>query len=385
MKTLKDFNFQNKKVLLRTSFDVPINKKGEIEDDFRIKKSLSTIEYLLEKGAAVIIISHLGRPSAGERIGLKPIAERLEKLLKREVIFAGDCVGKAAQTAQSSIKTGQVLFLENLRFNKGEEENSEEFSKMLASFADIYVNDAFSVCHRKHASMVGIPKHIPSCAGLMLEQEIAILSSAIQEPQKPLTVVLGGAKIETKLPLLINFLDIADHLLIGGKLAPVILGAKEISMTSLYPGEEIEKKLVGLELTNPKLHMPIDALVGLKNHDEDYLRQSAVGKIRSEEQMFDIGPETVRIFSDIIEQSKTIIWNGPMGYTEDKRFASGTLAVASVILRSGAYSIAGGGDTVAFLVENNLHDKFSYISTGGGAMMDFFSRKELVGIKALED
>lgn len=348
MKTLKDFDFQNKKVLLRTNFDVPLTKEGKIEDDFRIKEALPTIEYLLEKGAGVIVISHLGRPGKGQGHSLKITAERLEELLSKEIIFSNDCVGKAAQKTVAMLKHGEVAVLENLRFEKGEEENSEEFSKTLASFADIYINDAFSVSHRKHASVAGIPAHLPSGAGLLLEKEINTLSSVMREPARPLTVVLGGAKIETKLSCLMNFLEIADHVLVGGKLAPVILGAKGVSVTSLYPGEEVEKKLAGLELTNPKLHMPIDALVGLKDHDEDYLRQSGVGKIRSEEHMFDIGPETVKIFSDIIEHSKTIVWNGPLGYTEDQRFAAGTMGVASAILINKIYSIVGGGDTLSF-------------------------------------
>lgn len=385
MKTLKDFDFQNKKVILRANFDVPVDENGNIEDDFRIRKSIPTINYLLEKGAGIIIISHLGRPLKEKKFSLKPIAERLEELLSKEIIFAGDCVGKSAEKAVSMIKPGIVVMLENIRFEKGEEENSEEFSKKLSSFGKIYVNDAFSVCHREHASIVGVPKYLPSCAGLLLEEEMSTLNSLINSPERPLTVILGGAKIETKLPFLVNFLKIADHVLIGGKLAPVILGAKGISISSLHPGEEIEKKLANVQLTNLKLHMPIDALVGLKDHDEDYLRQSAVGKIRKEEQMFDIGPETIKIFSEIIEQSKTILWNGPMGYTEDKRFSQGTLATASAILRTKAYSVVGGGDTIAFLTENNLRDKFSYVSTGGGAMLDFFGEQELPGIKALKE
>lgn len=384
MKTLKDFDFQDKKVLLRVNFDVPLNKKQEIEDDFRIRKSLPTIRHLLEKGAGVILISHLGRPSEGKKLSLNLLREHIEGLLGQQINFVKDCTGNTAQKAAQALKPGEVLLLENLRFYNGEGENEPEFAKNLAQLADIYVNDAFSVCHREHASVVGVAKHLPSAAGLLLEQETETLNSVIKEPQRPLVLVLGGAKIETKLPLLINFLDVADHILIGGKLASVILGAKKIAVSSFHLNGELEEKLEKLELTDPKLHLPVDALAGLKNHDRDYLRKTAAGKIRNDEQMFDIGPETTRIFSDILQEAKTIIWNGPMGYLEDERFASGTLAVASAILRSGGFSVAGGGDTAAFLTDNNLGDKFGYISTGGGAMLDFLSGKELPGINALK-
>jgi len=384
MKKLKDFKFEDKKVILRANFDVPFDEKGEIFDDFRVRKALPSIKYLLEQGAKVIIISHIGRPSEGVRLSLEPVAVRLSKLLGQEIKFVKDCIGRPAEKVIKTMKSGDAILLENLRFHSEEESNNEVFSEQLAKLGDIYINDAFSNCHREHSSIVGITNYLPSGAGLLLEEEIKILSSVMEKPKRPIVLVLGGAKIDTKISCLLNFLKIADHVLIGGMFAPAILHAKGMSLSGVPLKKEIEEKLASIELTNPKLHLPIDALVGLRDHQLDYLRQSAVGKIRGEEQMFDIGPETVRIFSNIIEEASTVIWNGPLGYVEDERFAGSTLAIASAILRTNAFSVVGGGDTDAFLAANNLRTKFSYISTGGGAMLEFLSGKELPGIKALK-
>lgn len=384
MKTLKDFNFKDKKVVLRTNLDVPFNEEGQIFDDFRIRKALPTIKYLLENKVKVILISHLGRPTEGARLSLKPIADKLSELLEQEVNFVKGYGIRQADKMVKLMKPGEVILLENLRFHPGEEANDESFAKGLASLGDIYVNDDFSSSHRKHASTAGIANYLAKAAGLLLEEEIRILSSVLKKPERPMVLVLGGAKMKTKIPCLLNFLDLADHIVIGGKIAPAILNAKRMSLSGTFLGEEIENKLTKIELTNPKLHLPIDALVGLKNHQLDYLRQTAVGKIRREEQMFDIGPETVRIFSDIIQEAKTVIWNGPLGYIEDKRFANGTMAVANAILKTDAFSVVGGGETNAFLAANHLRAKFSYVSTGGGAMLEFLSGKRLPGIKALD-
>ena len=384
MNKLKDFKLQDKKVILRANFDIPFDEKGNIFDDFRIRKALPSIKYLLEHEAKTIIISHLGRPSSGVRLSLKPVAARLSKLLDQQVKFVKDCVGGQARKAVKAMKPGQVILLENLRFYSEERSNDDTFAKQLANLGEIYINDAFSNCHREHASIVGITNHLPSGAGLLLEEEIKTLSSVMEKPKRPMVLVLGGAKIDTKISCLLKFLEIADHIVVGGIFAPAILHAKGISLSGFPLDEDIEKKFASIELTNPKLHLPIDALVGLRNHQLDYLRQSAVGKIRKEEQMFDIGPETVRIFSNIIEEASTVIWNGPLGYVEDERFANGTLSIASAILRTNAFSVVGGGDINAFLAANNMRSKFSYVSTGGGAMLEFLSDKELPGIKALQ-
>jgi len=384
MKDIKDFQLYDKKVLVRTDFNVPINSKGEILDDFKIIKSLPTIKYLKEQGAKIILTSHLGRPQESQKISLAPIAIKLAELLEQKVNFVNDCINRSAQKAVDKLSSGDILLLENLRFFSGEEQNDEAFARKLAGLGEIYINDAFATSHRSHASIVGIPKFLPSGAGLLLKEEIITLSSIIKNPKRPLITILGGAKLETKLPCLMSFLNKADHLIIGGMLAPVILAIQKISIKGQHFDEKLEEEVKKIELTNPKLHMPIDALVGLRDHQLDYLRQAGVGKIRNEEQMFHIGPEGVRIFSSIIQEAGTIIWNGPLGLTEDERFANGTLAVASAILRTSAFSVIGGSDTNAFLAKNNLRDKFGYVSTGGGAMLEFLSGKEFPGIKALD-
>ena len=384
MKDIKDFQLHNKKVLVRTDFNVPINDKHEILDDFKIVKSLATIKYLKEQGAKIILISHLGRPQESEKISLRPVAKKLEELLGQKVDFINDCIGRGAQKAIEKLSSGDIILLENLRFFSGEEQNDETFAKQLAGLAEIYINDAFATSHRAHASIIGIPEFLPSGAGLLLKEEITTLSSIIKNPKRPLITILGGAKLETKLPCLMNFLNKADHLIIGGMLAPVILAIHKISISGHHFEQDLEEEVKKIKLTDPKLHMPIDALVGLRDHKLDYLRQAGVGKIRNEEQMFDIGPESIRIFSNIIQEASTIIWNGPLGLIEDERFANGTLAIASAILRTPAFSVVGGSDTNAFLAKNNLRDKFGYVSTGGGAMLEFLSGKELPGIKALD-
>jgi len=383
MKDIKDFQLYDKKVLVRADFNVPISSEGKILDDFKIIRSLPTIKYLKEQGAKIILASHLGRPQEEEKISLRPIAKKLEELLEHKVNFINNCIGRGAQKAVNNLNSGDIILLENLRFFSGEEQNDEVFAKRLANLAEIYVNDAFASSHRAHASIVGVPKFLPSASGFLLKEEITTLSSVMKNPKRPLIAILGGAKLKTKLPCLLSFLKKADHLLIAGMLAPVILAIQKIAISSQHFSEELEEEVRKIELTNPKLHMPIDALVGLRDHQEDYLRQAGVGKIRKEEQMFDIGPESIRIFSHVIQEAGTIIWNGPLGFIEDERFGNGTLAIASAVLRTPAFSIVGGTDTNNFLAKNNLRDKFGYVSTGGGAMLEFLSGKEFPGIKML--
>lgn len=385
LRDIKELQLYNKRVLVRVDYNVPTDKDGEILDDFRILKTLPTLNYLIEEKAKLILISHIGRPSEGEKISLYKVGEALRKLLGKDIIFVKDCVGQAAKKAVSNMKPSEVVLLENVRFHSGEVENNDDFARELASLGEFYVNDAFSITHRKHASVVGIPKFLPSAAGLLLKEELTTLDSVLDTPKRPLVAALGGAKLETKLPCILRLLEKADHLLIGGMLAPVILAIKKISLSSTHFDKDLEERVSRIQLTNPKLHMPIDALVGLKDHDQDYLRQSAVGKIRSEEQMFDIGPETVRIFSDVIQEAGTIIWNGPLGYTEDERFANGSLSLANAILRNPAFSVIGGGDTVAFLAKNGLRDQFGYVSTGGGAMLEYLGGEEMPGLRAIQN
>lgn len=385
LKDIKEEQLYNKKVLVRVDYNVPVDKDNQILDDFRIRKTLPTLKHLIEEEAKIILISHIGRPEEGEKISLHSVGQVLGKMLGQDITFVKDCVGRSAKKAVEEMKPKEIVLLENVRFHSQETENNEDFARELSSLGELYVNDAFSISHRRHASIVGIPEFLPSAAGLLLKEEITTLDSVIDRPKRPLVAVLGGAKLNTKLPCILRLLEKADHLLIGGMLAPVILAIKKISLSSVHFEKELEEKVMNIKLTNPKLHMPVDALVGLKSLEKDYLRQSAVGKIRKEEQMFDIGPETARMFSDIIQHAGTIIWNGPLGYIEDDRFANGSLSLANNILRSPSFSVVGGGDTVSFLAKNNLRNKFGYVSTGGGAMLEYIGGSEMPGIKAIEN
>ncbi len=312
MKTLKDFDVKNKLVLIRCDFNIPLDKKGNITDDFRIKQTIPTIEYLLRNEAKVILMSHL----AGNR-HLNVIWKRVKKYLKTN--------------------TKEVVFLDNLRLNEGEKENSDEFAKELAKLGDIYINDAFGVCHRKHASVVGIPKYLPSGAGFLLEKEIKVLSKVLESPERPLVAIIGGIKIESKAKVIEQFLEKADYVLIGGKIA------------------------YNLNLTSSKLHLPVD-------YKDD----------------LDIGPKTIEMFSEIIRKAKMIVWAGPLGKFEDPVYEQGTKEIAEEISKNDkAFKIAGGGDTIFALTKFRLRDKFDHISTGGGAMLQFLSGEELPGLKAL--
>ena len=276
------------------------------------------------------------------------------------------------------------MLLENLRFYKGEKANSEKFAKSLASLGDIYINDAFSVSHRKHASIVGVPKFLPSAAGFLLEKEIKVLSAVIKEPKRPLIVIVGGKKLGTKLKVIKKFLTISDHLLLGGQIANAILAGKGIVVNNFLTEVNLIREIQSIRLTDPKLHLPVDAVVGLSNLDKEYAHKIAIGKVRKEEEIYDIGPETIRIFSEIINSGKTVLWNGPLGYVEDQRFVNGSFSIADAIIRSGVFSIVGGGDTSAFLAKYGLRDRFSHVSTGGGAMLEFLANETLPGIEALK-
>ena len=343
MKTLKDFNFKNKRVLLRCDFNVPFDEKGLISDDFRIKQSLPTIEYLKKKGAKIILMSHLGRPNKNQKYSLKPIGSRLEKLLEQKVKFLDKCLGKKIEKEIEKMKPGEIILLENLRFHEEEEENSANFAKELSKLGDIYINDAFSVCHRSHASIVLLPKYLPSGAGLLLEKEIKVLTNLMESPEKPLLAIIGGKKVETKVKLIDKISEISDFVLIGGLIK-----------------KEIEQKKI--KLKNPqKIISPVDDIL-----------------------TFDIGPKTIEHFKEKIFQAKTIFWNGPLGMTEKEEFTKGSKEIAKAIIESGAFSIIGGGETIEFINRIGLVDKFSHISTGGGAMLAFLAGEKLPGIEVLK-
>lgn len=392
MKTLKDFNFKNKRVLVRCDFNVPLDEKRAILDDFRIIESIPTIEYLRKKGAKIILMSHLGRPKGKvvESLRLTPVQKRLMEYLNLSVIKVPDCIGKETKEKIEAMSSGEILLLENLRFHKEEEEGEENFAKELSKLGDIYINDAFGACHRNHASIVGIPKYLPSGAGLLLEKEIKILSRVIDRPLRPLIAIIGGVKIATKIKVIEKFLKMADHLLLGGEIANAVLETKGIIVGKPLPEPEVIKKIEKIDLTDPKLHLPIDGIISLADIKtglkEGYFRKGALGQIRKEEKAYDIGPETIKIFSEIIKNAKMIIFSGPLGMYENEKFEKGTREIANIITRNySAFKITGGGDTISALNKFDLIDKFDHVSTGGGAMLEFLAEEKLPGIEVLKN
>jgi len=385
-KRLKKFDIENKKVLVRCDFNVPI-EDGKVQDDFRIKKTLPTIEYLLDNNAKVILMSHLGKPEGEkkEELSLAPVAEKLSDLLRAKVFFVGDCVGEEVEKKIKDLKGGEVLVLENLRFYKEEEENTNSFAKELAQLADFYVNDAFGACHRAHASIEAITRYIPSAMGLLLEKEVNILSRVIKDPWRPLVAIIGGAKLESKTKMIRKLIKQSDQVLIGGKIANNILIVKGICVGRPWPEEKVVEEIKSFDLTSVKIHLPIDASISADIKGETYVREAAPGKARKDEKILDIGPETIRMFSKIIKDAKMIIWAGPMGLFEEPKFEKGTKEIADAITKNHqAFKIAGGGDTIYALSKFGLTKGFDHVSTGGGAMLAFLGEEDLPGLRALE-
>lgn len=387
MKTLKDYkdyNFSGKKVLIRSDFNVPLSEKGEILEDFRIKATLPTIKYFLEKKAKIILLSHL---EVKEKVlSLAPIVTKLAQLLNQRVKFLPTLSFVEMKEEIEKMKKGEIVLLENLRFHKGEKEGDTNFAKSLSQLGDFYINEAFSCSHRKHASIFLLPKLLPSAAGLLLEKEVETLSKILENPERPMIAIIGGIKIETKIKTILSLLEKADHLLLGSKIGETILAQKMILVGRKI--EEIEKEIEELiekiELTNPKLHLPIDGRISLKKEIETYFRTAGIGTLKKEEEIYDIGPETTKIFTEIIKTAKTIFWSGPMGMFENKRFEAGTREIAQAIVRNHlAFKVAGGGDTILALNSFGLLDKFDFVSTGGGAMLEFLAREKLPGLEAL--
>ena len=345
MKTLPDFNFKNKRVLVRCDFNVPLSGQGEILDDFRIKQTIPTIEYLIKKEAKVILMSHLGRPEGKvvEGLRLTPIQEKLMEYLDLSVTKAPDCVGKEVEEWVREMEPGEILLLENLRFHQEEEKGEENFTKNLAKLGDIFINEAFSVCHRSQASVVGITKYLPSGAGFLLEKEIEILSQIIKNPERPLIVIIGGSKVKDKAKVIGKFLEIGDWILVGN------LVVKEI--------REKEMTMKNLE----KIIFPV--LNG---------------------QILDLDKKTIENFKEKIKMAKTIFWAGPLGKIEEKKYQKGTREIARAIIKSRAFSVVGGGDTIEFLNKAKVIEKFNHISTGGSALLEFLAEEKLPGIEALE-
>ncbi len=390
-KTIEDINVKDKKVFVRCDFNVPLDEKQNITDDTRIVKALPTIKYLIENEAKVILASHLGRPK-GERkeeFSLKPVAKRLSELLGFDVKMADDVIGDSVNTLANSLQNGDVMLLENVRFYKEETENDSKFAKNLADLAEIYVNDAFGTAHRAHASTEGIAHYLPAVCGYLIQNEIEKIDGVISNPQRPFTAIIGGKKVSSKIAVLINLLDKVDNLIIGGGMAFTFfkslgyeIGDSICEEDKLDVAKEILDKA---KEKNVNLLLPIDNVVASEFDENAASRVVDSDKIPSDMMGMDIGPKTVEKFNDVIKNSKTVIWNGPMGVFEMPTFAKGTNAVATALADSDATSIIGGGDSVAAVVGMGLADKMTHVSTGGGASLELMEGKELPGIAALQD
>jgi phosphoglycerate kinase len=394
--TIRDVDWQGKRALVRVDFNVPLDENGNITDDTRIRASLPTIRYLLENGASVVLMSHLGRPKKKvvESMRLRPAAERLFELLPeaQEVKKTEVTTGPAAEAAASSLKPGQVLLLENTRFDPREESNDAEMASELAKLGDVYVNDAFGSAHRAHASTEGVARHLPAVAGFLMEAELKALYGALENPKRPFVTIIGGAKISDKIGVIENLLGRVDALLIGGGMANTFLAAKGYDMAdSLVEAESIDTArslMQKAEAAGAKLLLPGDAVVADAFSADAKHQTVAVDAVPAGWRMLDIGPATVQTFSSEVQGAKTVIWNGPMGVFEMETFATGTRAIAQAMADAtakGAFTIVGGGDSVAAIEQAGLAEKVSHVSTGGGASLELLEGRVLPGVDILND
>jgi phosphoglycerate kinase len=388
--SISDLDLRGRRVFMRVDFNVPI-ENGRITDDTRIEASLPSIRYVLEKRGRLILASHLGRPKGKPepKYSLKPVAARLGELLGKTVAFAPDCVGPEVEKMASSLSEGGVLLLENLRFHAEEEKNDPAFAKQLAALCDVYVNDAFGTAHRAHASTVGIARFVKqAAAGFLMQKELEALSHALTKAEKPYVAIVGGAKISDKIELIENLLNIATTILIGGAMAYTFFRAKGLETgKSLVEADKIDLAKELLAKASQKkvpIELPVDHVVaaGLDSADSQV---TSVERTPPDRMGLDIGPETVRRYSDIIRQAKTIVWNGPMGVFEKPQFAKGTFAIARAVAESNAFSIVGGGDSAAAVAQSGVESKITHISTGGGATLEFLSGRTLPGVEVLTD
>ena len=390
-KTIYDVDVKGKKVLLRCDFNVPQNKEtGEITSDKRIVAAIPTIKYLLENGAAVISCSHLGKPK-GEwktKLTLAPVAERLSQLLGQEVIFASDIIGEDAKAKAAALQPGQIMLLENLRFDIREEKNGADFAKALADMADIFVSDAFGTVHRAHASTAGVAAYLPAYSGLLVNKELSIMGKALDDPKRPFVAVLGGAKVSDKINVINNLLEKADTIIIGGGMAYTFKKAQGYEIgTSLLEADRIDYAKEMIEKAaakGVKFLLPVDNLCAAEFSAEAE-PVLAEGNIPENLMGMDIGPKTVELFAEAVKGAGTIVWNGPMGVFEFDKFAGGTKAMAKALAESGAVTIVGGGESAAAVEKLGFADKITHISTGGGASLEFLEGKELPGVACLLD
>lgn len=392
MKTLDDYNFADKKALIRVDFNVPINKDGEVDDASRIEAAKPTIIKILEDGGSVILMSHMGRPKDKEaEYSLERIVDKVSEVIGVEVKFVKDCVGEVAETAAKNLKPGEALLLENLRFHKEETEGDEEFSKQLAKLGDIYVNDAFGTAHRAHASTTIVAKYFDDkCFGYLLQKEIESLNKVLKSAEKPVTAILGGAKVSSKITVIQNILDKVDHLIIGGGMAFTFVKAQGGNVgDSLVEDDKLNLALDILKSAKEKdveIHLPVDSVIADSFSETAKTNVTPTKDIPDGWMGLDAGPETISNFSEVIKKSKTILWNGPVGVFEMDAFAKGTIEIGKAIgeaTKNGAFSLVGGGDSVSAVKKFNLENDMSYVSTGGGAMLEMLEGKSLPGIDAI--
>lgn len=392
-KTIRDVNVEGKRVFVRCDFNVPLDENGKITDENRIQGALPTIKYLLDHGAKVVLASHLGRPKNGPeaKFSLKPVAERLNQLLGGKVTMANDVIGEDAQKKVAALKNGEAVLLENVRFHKEEEKNDPEFAKKLASFADIFVNDAFGTAHRAHASTEGISHFVKtSVAGFLIEKELEVMGGALADPKRPFVAILGGAKVSDKIGVINNLLEKVDKLLIGGAMAYTFIVAKggKVGMSKLEADKvDLAKEL--LEKAKAKgveLYLPVDTVIAQEFKADAESKVCETMAIPDGWEGLDIGPKTAELFAGVIKTAKAVIWNGPMGVFEFPKFAVGTKAVAQALADNPqAITIIGGGDSAAAIEQLGYADKVTHISTGGGASLEFLEGKVLPGIACLND
>jgi len=390
-KTVRDVDIKGKRVIMRVDFNVPLDKEGNITDDTRIRAALPTIKYVLEQDTKLILMSHLGRPKGQvkEELRLAPVGKRLQELLGKDVIVCKDSIGEEVKKIISGMQSGDIVLLENLRFHKEEEANDPEFAKELASYADIYVNDAFGTAHRAHASTEGIAHYLPAVAGFLMEKEIDFLGKLLYQPAKPYIAIIGGAKVSSKIGVLEKLLEKVDALLIGGGMSYTFLKAKGFEVgNSLVETEKINLAFELIKKADEKgvsLQFPVDNLVADRIDADAKVKLTDTNAIPKDMIGVDIGPKTIKQYKKEIKKASTIFWNGPMGIFEIDKFAKGTNQIAKAVASAKGTTVVGGGDSVAAVNKVGVADKIDHVSTGGGASLEFLEGKELPGIKVLED
>lgn len=390
-KTVRDIDVSGKRVLVRVDFNVPMDKSGNVSDDTRIRAALPTIKYLVQNRARVILASHLGRPKGtfDERYSLKPVAHRLESLLGQEVAVVEEAVGEMPWRAVENLGEGDILMLENVRFYGEEEKNDEKFARSLADLADVFVNDAFGAAHRAHASTEGVARIIPGVAGFLMEKEIEMLGRALSNPERPFVAIIGGAKVSDKIGVIGNLLARVDTLIIGGGMANTFLKASGLDMgKSLLEGDKVDlarELMEKAEAAGIKFLLPVDLVVSRAADPEAESKIVPADEVPGDWMALDIGPESSRIFGEVVRAAGTVVWNGPMGVFEMPPFAGGTFSVAKSLAESRAVTIVGGGDSASAVEKAGVAGKITHISTGGGASLEFLEGRQLPGVVALQD